>query len=645
MTAIAPRFDLQGFLEGRFTIEPSFPVSLLSQFGASEWDFYEEDNIRQSAIPRWRLRITWDRPVGGVAGDEGKAREPRLPPEMEHEVRILAFLALKANGVFVRMSTAPKPQSIAVGINVLLRFLTFLCDGRRIVTGDGNSFVWSLRSLGDISVEDLRFTLKEYPFVDGNQLRKTLKWLASPAMARYLARPLTWNTADIKTLDFRDPQTRGDLRREMPNDHFRLLSDTASKNVAIFLNGLGIERSDRITKIAEGDRLFGIEDSAAAFEDYLGARLADRTARHETRMSLPFSPLRAHFVKKHGISVSYVQNVIDRIQRASFMIVGLYTGGRYSDLTIFKDGCVEKIRDSWVLRGTEVKRSGKNMPENVDLWPAIPVMRDAIKCLKEISKIRCNPYFIAATKTINIGKTPRPMSENGFSEGLNLYLREIDTTQRWKDWKLNPHQLRHTIAHQLARADVGLLYISHHLKHLHSALNTLPSGTTLMYGNIGELAFVRAQHAGDARVEAAQALYDPESPVAGGGAEEFRKRRKAYFEGMAAAGRTKEEVLKELARHSIPFASVGLGYCGGRREILKKDGTKEVPPCLGSLQCQPKLCKQAIITKAHAPHWQRVLVQNTEFAKDERLVHARDLHLKAAADAAEVLTDLGFEVR
>lgn len=136
-----------------------------------------------------------------------------------------------------------------------------------------------------------------------------------------------------------------------------------------------------------------------------------------------------------------------------------------------------------------------------------------------------------------------------------------------------------------------------------------------LYGNIGELAFVRAQHSGDARVEAAQALYDPESPVAGGGAEEFRKRRKAYFEGMAAAGRTKEEVLKELARDSIPFASVGLGYCGGRREILKKDGTKEVPPCLGSLECQPKYCKQAVITKAHAPHWQRVLDQNTESCK------------------------------
>lgn len=644
MTAPAPSFDLQGFLEGRFTIEPSFPISLLSEFGASEWDFYEEGNVRQSAIPRWRLRITWDRAVGGVAGDEGEAREPRIPPEMEHEVKMLTFLALKATGVLVRMSTAPKPQSIVKGINVLLRFLSFLCDGRRIVTGDGNSFVWSLRSLGDISVEDLRLTLRDYPFVDGEDLRKTLKWIASPAMARYLARPLTWNTADIKTLDFRDSQARGDFRREMPNDLFRLLSDTASKDVALFLSGLGIERSDRITKIAEGDRLFGIDDSASAFEDYLGIRLADRKARHETGANLRSSPLRAQF-GRHGISVSFVQKVIDRIQRASFTIVGLYTGGRYSDLTIFQDGCVEKLRDAWVLRGTEVKRSNKDMPENVDLWPAIPVMRDAIKCLKEISKIRCNPYFIAGTKTINIGKKPRPMSENGFSEGLNLYLREIDTTQRWKDWRLNPHQLRHTIAHQLARADVGLLYISHHLKHLHSALNALPSKTTLMYGNIGELAFVRAQHSGDARVEAAQALYDSESPVAGGGAEEFRKRRKAYFEGMAAAGRTKEDVLKELARDSIPFASVGLGYCGGRREILKTDGTKEVPPCLGSLQCQPKHCKQAIITKAHAPHWQRVLVQNTDFAKDERLVHARDLHLRAAADAAEVLTDLGIEVR
>ena len=126
---------MQAVLEGRFTVESSFQVSVLSVFEDPEWDFYDPDSVRQSAIPRWRLRITWDRPVGGVAGDEGKEREPRIPPEMEQEAKTLALLALKAHGVFVRMSTEPKPQSIAMSINVLLRFLTFICDGRRIVSG------------------------------------------------------------------------------------------------------------------------------------------------------------------------------------------------------------------------------------------------------------------------------------------------------------------------------------------------------------------------------------------------------------------------------------------------------------------------------------------------------------------------------
>src|SRR5690606_38479670 len=127
-----------------------------------------------------------------------------------------------------------------------------------------------------------------------------------------------------------------------------------------------------------------------------------------------------------------------------------------------------------VLAGTSVKHKALDAEENVDLWPATPIMRDAVKCLAYISKATFNPYLISSSESVPIGRNPKALSLSGFTGAINSYLHEIDVSKRWQNWKINPHQLRHTLAHQLARADVGLIYIAHQMKHLHSALSALP---------------------------------------------------------------------------------------------------------------------------------------------------------------------------
>ena len=226
---------------------------------------------------------------------------------------------------------------------------------------------------------------------------------------------------------------------------------------------------------------------------------------------------------------------------------------------------------------------------------------------------------------------------------MTCYLHETDTSGRWTEWHINAHQLRHTLAHQLARADVGLIFIAHQMKHLHTALHALPPDVTMMYGNVGDLVTQRALHSESAYLEASKELYGPDRPVAGGGADAFIARRKAYFEGMAAQGWTVDDVLENLAKQGLPFASVGIGYCGGRRDTLLKDGRKERPPCIGSLQCNPNVCSQAVITKTHEPAWRKILVQNRNLAADPRMAHAREPLLAAMKSAEQVLAILNPE--
>jgi integrase len=499
-----------------------------------------------------------------------------------------------------------------------------------------------LHSLADVSLEDIRSVLSSTDRADGQNLRNGLTLLAAPLMSKFLAAgPLKWNAQDVKALDFRYSDTRSDYQRVMPNELFRLLSNSACGDVLSFLSFIGYERQDKSIETFDLQLLKDVTDGRQMFDDYVAIREADRmlSAKHGKKIS-GAKTLRKHFKLMYGLTPQQFFELCARTQRAAFTVIALYTGARYSDLTTFTDGCLRVFHGMHVMSGTHVKHQALDAETGADLWPAIPVMRDAIACLKQIARFTFNPYLLSSTETVPVGTTPAPLSLSGYTGAINAYLREIDTTSRWSGRRINAHQLRHTLAHQLARADVGLMFIAHQMKHLHTALNALPPDVTMMYGNVGDLAQQRALHSQSAYLETAKELYDPSKPVAGGGAAAFMERRKAYFEGLAAHGWSVEQVLIELSKQGLPFASVGVGYCGGKRETLLKDGTKELPPCLGSLQCNPAVCHQAVITKTHEPQWQKILEQNRRLAEDPRMAHAKEPLLAAASTAESVLAAL-----
>ena len=71
-----------------------------------------------------------------------------------------------------------------------------------------------------------------------------------------------------------------------------------------------------------------------------------------------------------------------------------------------------------------------------------------------------------------------------------------------------------------------------------------------------------------------------------------------------------------------------------------KDGTTKVPPCLGQLECNPDDCHQAVIAESHIPFWEDSERENSKFAEDPDLAHAKAHFDAALKKARKVLGDL-----
>ena len=569
-----PELNLEKLLQGKVMFGPSFRVSKKSVFSDGIFDFNDDKVIRLNSVAACCLRLDWDSfATGSEENDVDGKGTILLPLEIIHELKILTVLYHRVPSAFSGFNNRKlKPQTVVAVVRGLARFLSAIYRVSLFAGLGATHRLSHITSISAITLSDITQALETTPFVDGTTLKRALGLLTTPVMSRHLLEgPVNWNRHDLKSLNFRYAEERRDYNPVMPNELFRFLSNTACADILGFLQLLGIDSADKTTTNINLGIAKDVVNGKQMFEDYVAIRLKDREyAAKLGKKSNNSSLERKKFARDYGISVKDFLALIYRVQRASYAIIGLYTGARYSDLTSFRTGCIEKHHGIYVLRGTLGKFEDIAKQENNDLWPAIPIMRDALRCLEEISRVTFNPYLISGRDTVPEGETPKPMTLTGLTTAINNYLDEIDVSRRWVDWRTHPHQLRHTLANQLARADVGLTYIAHQMKHLYTALSALPPAATLIYGRIGDIKTQRAMQMPAAHLEVASELFNPDSPVAGGGADAFKKRRRAYFEGMAAQGWTKDEVIEHLSRQGLPFASVGLAYCGGKRESLFK---------------------------------------------------------------------------
>lgn len=640
---------------------PTFPprdfrLSEHSVYKDENWTLGDDSSVRLMGHSKAKLSVDWSTYRFGHEKHESSLNnviakshlDARVSDGIIEDIRLLCFVQLEMPSVFgkrgrqIERSKPPTVVTMARALVVLFSVVDTVRAERIAAVATALPYT-SLQSVSEISFQDLESALKKYPFVDGKLLQKALRAFASPVLrGKFSGASVQWTEGDIENLTFRKPNPRNS-ESVMPDAMFRMLSNTASKDVACFLYALQLHRYDQTVPAQLSERLPREIILPEAWEDYVAIRNDDREYTAKLgRKSARTGDRRKEFTRQHGISTDDFFTYISGLQRACMMLIGLYTGCRFSDFTSFVVGCIKEVHGMPMLVGTTAKHTPLNAPVGEDIWPAIPILRDAVTCLEEISRVTFNPYLVSSTFTVAIGEEPQPLSLAGFRNGLNLYLQSADADNRWSDWVINPHQLRHTLAHKLAQADVGIVYISYQLKHLYTALSGLPADVTLGYGNVGEQKLARAMAVKDISREAANALFNPDSPIAGGGAEEFRQRRKVYFDGRVAEGWTQDEIIDQLAACGSPFVNVGPGYCGGIREEELADGTKRPPPCIGNLQCNTGDCDNAVVTKIHVAQWKDIVVKNKELASNPHLAHAADNFKAAISTGERVLRDLGI---
>lgn len=355
--------------------------------------------------------------------------------------------------------------------------------------------------------------------------------------------------------------------------------------------------------------------------------------------------LNQRFEARNGSAL--VQDYLALVYRSALYIVAQYTGMRPSELFgIRLDKPLEESFGvpcivSHVKKHQEYERSLFD-----DKWVCIPAMVDALNAAKVISRIRVNPYLLSKDRTTAFGDEPSHYSANGLKTPLQLHFQQI-VPEDYEEIEVYPYLLRHTLAYQLFRADLGLPFISHQLKHFGNLVGAFSTASnkgfsvnTLSYGEIGE----QLSGSGRARnlrhkaeVDAVRAAFDPDAAYAGVNGEDHKNRMRRVFEGYQASGFTKEEIFEAMAEQGMAIANVGTGMCyGGKTEDFD-----ESLPCIGGLRCNPVRCSNAVVTEAHIPKWREVYFENMRVVESGSEDVSTEHALEAANEARMVLQSLG----
>jgi hypothetical protein len=435
----------------------------------------------------------------------------------------------------------------------------------------------------------------------------------------------------------------------------------ASFNIASFLKAVGEKVNDPVME-KHYEALATMYDkfpySKQEFHDYGAYRLCqqgysiayinatfpeNKVAKFDSNVQATLTMIFTCFRNKYEYSTSF-RIAFNKAYFSALWVIGTLMGARpnvYSDLKI--DSCLD-LEDKTIVSEEHKGRDNRWNLFN-DRWVAIPIIIDALKVVELIGgKIYQNTYVFSNTYTFNSDEINTPIAslswivEQIFSAITGLSPKDINS-------KLNGYVFRHSLAHQMYRADVGLPIISYQLKHIVSAADAFSrkgkvSEITLGYGGIAnQLTSDRSKsldlrHA--AEIEAVKANFDPNGKYVGGKADDHISTIKKFFNGCMEAGYIEEEIYEAMAKQGLAIINVGSGYCFGGVEDFD-----ETLPCIGSLRCNPNRCSNAIVTKANAPKWREIYLSNLKLIGIEGYEDRQDQIVETIEESKRVLEYLG----
>lgn len=601
----------------------SIRVSSVSLVGDPVWSFVGDVKERARSIDAARLRINWG--------------ERKVSAKIIVELQAIFLYYMKVPSWFGGKKNL-KAQTVTPKARAILRVLEKLLAVNDIFSLD--------ISLADITEADVESALNTY---DGNrhELKTILNFVFSAGAGQIIGQAMKFDAKTnlrIKGLLSKPRQedapaeaVKGKEVRWLTDEQFAVASYSSLARVKDFLCRMGLPLLNEDVYEYEPGNAISNHDLKYLFAEYVEYRAAYAGGRRN-------SYIEKKLIRK-GTSIGEIAEYLKEVNMASQCVIGLYTGGRFSELASLMIGCRNIVDGYNVVTGKVFKtKSAADLSD--ETWVAIDAVMDAVEALEALAPIKGSNYLFSQNNLMtgadmeNGVDGKKSYSYSGFHVAMKKYFTKIDHNGTFNGWVFNSHQYKHSLTRQMIKAKLGMPYISYQLKHVYDQALNLPPEATMAYGN--SAALLQSQMAGfflsEFKKEKVEKIFSPDSVISGGGASDFAQRRQDYFEGMMGAGFTKPEIMDELGRLTdAVFANTALGYCTGRKS--DPGGSKDIP-CIGQLRCNPNQCKNAVITEEHIPGWVAVRDHNMEMLNDPRFFYGKEQFEMAVAEANGVIASL-----
>lgn len=647
------------------------PVSKMSKFSDYVWDFNDDYPNAARNVKGAKLRIDF-------------SKYKNIPQFVLTEIKIIFELALLNNSIFRPKRIGKK--SHAKGIIKANSLIPIFKNGlefvneifKQTIHDLGYDFVKvKIKTLSDLIPTHYHKAAANYKRVNNRELHIFFEYLRSPASLKYVFdKPIVY--VELNSLKWNKLTNTSKVKKEqvLPDLAFEYLSKISSFIIVDFLNTIG-----KIEKISDINCLERFKTSSyiswanevkinkEILNGYISVRLRTKGysssfvkslinpydwMQNQNGKILGSTSLRNILIKR-GYELDKLREYFNLVSYSCIYLVGQYTGMRPSELSevrVQNCSCLIKDNGVWLIKSTLKKHKDEiNTGLFDDRWVAIPIVRDAILAASYIAKIKVSPYLVSNVDTVNPDNSALSMSSTGITHQMNIFIRRLLGESTANQIKFNPYMLRHTLAYQLFRAEVGLPLISFQLKHFVDSITKFTSigatsSVTLGYGEIGEMLSKDGNRIGNktfrrlAELDAIKTAHNPNGVYYGGKADDHKQQLIETFQGYMAEGYTEEEIYEAMVDQGVAIVFVGQGLCYGNRQEVYDSSL----PCIGSLRCNPARCKQAIVTNKHAPKWREVYILNKANLNKPEYSHNREQIMAAMNEAKMVLENLGEKV-
>lgn len=646
----------------------AMPVSKLSKFGDAVWDFNAEDSHAARNVIGAKLKI-----------DFTKYTNLNATAILEIKVALNFYLLAPAAvaGDTPRSKKTVKYNTAIANFESGLRFVDrmYACAIEEYKAAFISSTCFSISQLDDGIYEKAAETF-DHKYSNG--LSRFFSILRSPylrdsvfgnPLSNKKLESLPWKLEDLEEGEDGDEEALADPNSEgnhLPNDVFEAISNFSSLQVVDFLDSLGLPVQDANSLNRRNVKGFRMGDqyglTPRLMELYtvlrLGAKGYDYSAVIQVLGAVPDGvSIGDRLVSRDaieklagGLIHNDFRKYLNLVNYSCCYLVAQYTGMRPSELCeLMVESCLIQEGRYWLLESRVIKHQQADRKLFDDKWIAIPIIRDAIEAARVIARYKQSPYLFSNVDTVAPDSVCLALHSGGIKHQLQKLFSVVLSKQQYQNLEFSPYTLRHTLAFQMYRIDLGLPFISHQLKHFGEIVGGYAgkgvSKVTLGYGGIGDMLGKGGRHVKnplrrEAEIEAVKDFYNPDGGYAGVNASAHKARNHQIFKGYMAAGYTKDQIIAAMADQGMAIVNVGLGFCYGNAT----EDFNDALPCAGGLRCNPNRCSNSVVGDVHAPKWREVYYQNKAMLDDPRYSDRRDQIEEIMKEAAGVLKHLGQEV-